>query len=158
VPMRPGAWKEESTAPVSVWDRRGTRVGMVSRGQMPESGQTTLTTPLTTLLQDIVNHVVSQGLRLGFLSAEGYHPSDSYHRVLKQRTDPQRPWHILAWRRIMDSDHACLDIKQRAETLFGPATKGWAWAQQMRQPLHTPSDGLTRGRQSAAALRLKNGR
>jgi hypothetical protein len=43
VPMRHGAWKEGSTATVSVLNRRGKRVGTVYLGQMPEPGQPTLT-------------------------------------------------------------------------------------------------------------------
>jgi hypothetical protein len=59
VPRRHGEWKEGATATVSVMDRRGKRVGTVYLGQMPEAGQTTLTTQLTALLQDILKQVNS---------------------------------------------------------------------------------------------------
>ena len=144
VPLRHGAWKEGATATVSVMDRRGKRGGTVYLGQMPESGQTTLTTQLTALIQDILQQVDAQGLRLVSVSDDGYHPSDYDHNGLKQMHDPQRPWCTRAWRRMVDSSHACLDMQQLADALFGPSHKGRAWAKQMRKPLKTQSDGITR--------------
>jgi len=126
-------------------DRRGKQVGTVSRGQMPESEQTTLTMPLPALIQDILQQVDAQGLRLVSVSDDGYHPSDYDHNVLKKMHDPQRPWRTLAWLRLVDSYHACLSIQQLAEALFGPSAKGRAWAKQRRKDLKTTSDGITRG-------------
>lgn len=157
VPLRHGAWKEGATATVSVMDRRGKRVGTVYLGQMPEAGQTTLTTQLTALIQDILKQVDSQGLRLVYVSDDGYHPSDYYHNVLKTMQDPKRPWCSLTWVRIVDYYHACLYIQQLAEVLFGPALKGRVWAKQMRKHLKTQSDGITRVLQSAGALRRQHG-
>src|SRR5918911_586464 len=157
VPLRHKEWKEGATATVSVLDRRGKRVGTVYLGQMPESGQTTLTTRLTALLQDILKHVDAQGLRLVYVSNDGYHPSDYYHTVLKTMPEPKRPWCQLTWIRIVDYYHACLYIQQLAEALFGSTPKGRAWAQQMRQHLKTKSDGITRVLQSAGALRRQHG-
>src|SRR5215470_13518315 len=57
VPLRHKERKEGATATVSVLDRRGTRVGTVYLGQMPESGQGTLTDQLTGLLQAILTQV-----------------------------------------------------------------------------------------------------
>jgi hypothetical protein len=157
VPLRHGEWKEGSTATVSVLDRRGQRLGTVYLGQMPESGQGSLTAQLTSLLQTILRHVESQSLRLASISDDGYHPSDYYHSVLKKMPDPQRPWRTLAWIRIVDSYHACLYIQQLAEALFGPSPKGRAWAKQMRKHLKTQSDGITRVLQAASALRRQHG-
>jgi hypothetical protein len=64
VPLCHGAWQEGATATVSVLDRGGKRRGTVYLGQMPESGQGTLTKQLTALLQDVLSQVDSQGLRL----------------------------------------------------------------------------------------------
>ena len=102
VPLRHKEWKEGATATVSVLDRRGKRVGTVYLGQMPESGQTTLTTHLTALIQDILKHVDAQSLRLVSVSDDGYHPSDYDHPVLKTMPAPKRPWCPLTWRRIVD--------------------------------------------------------
>jgi hypothetical protein len=157
VPLRHGAWKEGATATVSVLDRRGKRVGTVYLGQMPESGQPTLTTQLTALIRAILQQVDAQSLRLVYVSDDGYHPSDYYHTVLKTMHDPQRPWRLLEWIRIVDYYHACLYIQQLAEALFGPTPKGRAWAKQMRQHLKTQSDGITRVLHSAGAFRRQHG-
>jgi hypothetical protein len=103
VPLRPREWKEGSTATVSVLNRRGKRIGTVYRGQMPESGQPTLTAQLTALLQDSLRQVDAPGLRLVSVSDDGYHPSDYSHSVLKKLIDPKRPWRHLEWRRLVDS-------------------------------------------------------
>jgi hypothetical protein len=125
-------------------DRRGKRVGTVSRGPRPAAGQTTLTTQWPALLQDILPHVDAQGLRVVAVSDDGYHPRDSDRPVLKQRRAPTRPWGTLVWRRMGDDSHACLAIPPWADTLFGPSLKGRAWAQQLRTPFKTPSDGSPR--------------
>jgi hypothetical protein len=157
VPMRHGEWQEGATATVAVLDRGGKRVGTVSLGQMPESGQPPLTAQLTALLQDILRHVDSQRLRLVSVSDDGYQPSHHSHHVLKKMQDPKRPWHTLAWIRIVDYYHACLYIKQRAEAICGSGPTGQAWAKQMRKYLKTKSNGITRVWQSASALRRQHG-
>jgi hypothetical protein len=157
VPLRHRKWKEGATATVSVLDRRGKRIGTVYLGQMPEAGQTTLTAQLTALLKTILSQVDSQGLRLVYVSDDGYHPSDYYHSVLKKMPDPKRPWCQLTWIRIVDYYHACLYIQQLAEALFGSTPKGHAWAKQMRQHLKIKSDGITRVLQSASTLRRQQG-
>jgi len=157
VPMRHGDGQEGATATVAVWDRRGTRVGTVYLGQRPASGQPTMTAPLTALLQDIWSPVDRQRRRLVSVSDDGYQPSHSSHHVVKKMQDPQRPWHTLEWIRLVDSSHAGLSIKQLAEALFGSGPTSQAWAKQRRQHLKTPSNGITRGLQSASALRRQHG-
>jgi hypothetical protein len=49
-----------------------------------------------------LKHVDAQGLRLVYVSDDGYHPSDYYHTVLKTMPDPKRPWCQLTWIRIVD--------------------------------------------------------
>jgi len=132
-------------------------VGTVDLGQRPEAGQTTLTAHLTALIQDILSRVESHGLRLVYVSDDGYHPSDDSHSVLKKVHNPKRPWCQLPWRRLVDSSHACLYIQQWADALFGPSPTGGAWAKQMRQHLQTTSNGITRVLQSATALRRQHG-
>jgi hypothetical protein len=157
VPLRHGVWQEGATATVSVLDRRGKRLGTVYLGHMPEPGQGTLTTQLTALLHDILRQVDSQGLRLVYVTDEGYHPSDYYHRVLKTMQDPRRPWRALAWIRIIDYYHACQYIQQLAEAIFAPGTASEEWARRMRKQLKTQANGVARVLQSASALRHKRG-
>ena len=128
VPLRHGVGQEGSTATISVLDRRGKRVGTVYLGHMPESGQGTLTAQLSALLQDILSRVASQGLRLVYVTDEGYHPSDYYHSMLKKMIDPRRPWRCLEWIRIVDFYHACQYIQQLAETTFGAGAEAQSWA------------------------------
>jgi hypothetical protein len=157
VPLLRGVAQEGATATVSVLDRRGKRLGTVSLGHMPEAGQGTLTAQLSALLRDILSRVDSQGLRLVYVTDEGYHPSDYYHRVLKKMTDPRRPWRRLEWRRIIDFYHACQYLQQLADAIFGTGTEAQRWAKQMRHVLKTKADGVARVLKSASALRRGRG-
>ena len=157
VPLRGGVAQEGATATVSVLDRRGKRVGTVYLGQMPESGQATLSDQLTGLLQAILSQVDSQLLRLAYVSDEGYHPSTYYHQVLKKMVDPRRPWRRLAWIRIVDFYHACGYVQQLADTIFGAGDEAQTWAKEMRHVLKTKADGAARVLKSASALRRRRG-
>jgi hypothetical protein len=157
VPLRGGVAQEGATATVSVLDRKGKRVGTVYLGQMPESGQKTLTHQLTALLQAIFTQVESQLLRLAYVSDEGHHPSTYYHQVLKKMVDPRRPWRPLEWIRIVDFYHACGYVQQLAEAIFGAGTEAQNRAKEMRQVLKTKADGVARVLKSASALRRCRG-
>jgi hypothetical protein len=157
VPLRGGVAQEGATATVSVLDRRGKRVGTVDLGQMPASGQGTLTDQLTDLLQAILQQVDSQLLRLASVSDEGHHPRLSYCQVLQHMVDPCRPWRRLEWRRIVDSSHVCGYVQQLADTMFGAGDEAQRWAKEMRHVLKTKADGATRVLQSASALRRHRG-
>ena len=111
---------------------------------MPESGQGTLTTQFTALLQDILSQVDSQGLRLVSVTDDGYHPSDDYQSVLQKMPDPRRPWRSLEWLRIIDSYHACQYVQQLAEVIFGPGTASQYWAKRMREQWKTRANGGAR--------------
>jgi hypothetical protein len=157
VPLRGGVAQEGATATVSVLDRGGKRVGTAYLGRMPESGQATLTDQLTGLLQAILSQVDSQLLRLAYVSDEGYHPSTSYHQVLKKMVDPRRPWRRLEWIRIVDFSHACGYVQQWADAIFGAGDEAQTWAKEMRHVLKTKADGVARVLKSAAALRRRRG-
>jgi hypothetical protein len=157
VPLRHGVAQEGATATVSVLDRQGKRLGTVYLGQMPESGQGTLTDQLSALLREILSRVDSQGIRLAYISDEGYHPSTYYHQVLKKMIDPRRPWRRLEWIRIVDFYHACQYIQQLADAIFGAGPEAQGWAKQMRHVLKTKADGVARVLKSASALRRGRG-
>jgi hypothetical protein len=157
VPLRHAVAQEGATATVSVLDRQGKRLGTVYLGQMPESGQGTLTDHLSALLREILSRVDSQWRRLAYVTDEGYHPSDYYHRVRKQMSDPRRPWRRLEWIRIVDFYHACGYVQQLAEAIFGAGSAAQGWAKQMRQVLTTKADGVARVLKSASALRRGRG-
>ncbi len=157
VPLRHGVWHEGATATISVLDRRGKRVGTVYLGQMPESGQGTLTAQLSALLKAILSRVDSQSLRLVYVSDEGHHPSTYYHRILKKMSDPRRPWRRLEWTRVVDFYHACQYIQQLADTIFGAGAAAQSWAKEMRHVLKTTANGVARVLKSASALRRSRG-
>jgi hypothetical protein len=157
VPLRGGVAQEGATATVSVLDRRGTRVGTVYLGQMPESGQGILTDQLTGLLQAILKQVDSQLLRLAYVSDEGHHPCMYYHQVLQYMVDPRRPWRRLAWIRSVDFYHVCGYVQQLADAIFGVGDEAQRWAKEMRHVLKTKADGAARVLQSASALRRHRG-
>ena len=157
LPLRHAVAQEGATATVSVLDRQGKRLGTVYLGQMPESGQGTLTDHLSALLREILSRVDSQWRRLAYVTDEGYHPSDYYHRVLKQMSDPRRPWRRLEWIRIVDFYHAGGYVQQLAEAIFGAGSAAQGWAKQMRQVLTTKADGVARVLKSASALRRGRG-
>ena len=112
---------------------------------------------MTALLQAILRQVDAPGLRVVSVSDAGYHPRDDDPSVVTKLIDPQRPWRHLAWLRIVDDSPACLSLTPLADALFGPTAKGRAWATQMRQARKTPSAGITRVLQSAAAGRRQHG-
>ena len=98
-----------------------------------------------------LSQVDSQGLRLVYVTDDGYHPSDYYQSVLQKMPDPRRPWRSLEWRRIIDYYHACPYVQQLAEVIFGPGTESQAWAKRMREQWNTRAHGVARVLQSAAA-------
>lgn len=157
VPIRHSGGQEGAAGTVSVLDRQGKRLGTVYLGHMPESGQGTLTTQLSDLLEVILTQVDSHRIRLVYVTDEGYHPSDYYHRVLKPMIDPRRPWRPLEWRRIVDYYHACGYVQQLADAIFGAGTEAQSWAQKMRHVLKTKRGGVSRVLKSASGLRRGRG-
>src|SRR5712692_868647 len=61
VPIRDEGYHEGATATLSVLDRRGKRLGTVYLGQMPESGQETLSAQLTSLLTTVLTAWQARG-------------------------------------------------------------------------------------------------
>lgn len=157
VPIRQGGGQEGAAGTVSVLDRQGKRLGTVYLGRMPESGQGTLTTQLSALLTAVLTQIDSREMRLVYVTDEGYHPSDYYHRVLKKMVDPRRPWRTLEWRRIVDYYHACGYVQQLAEAIFGTGSAAQEWAKAMRHTLQTKVGGVSRVLQSASGLRRGRG-
>ena len=122
VPMRHGAYQEASTATVYVMDRRGKRLGTVYLGQMPESGQGTLSDQLTSLLTGVLTKWDGCPLRYVYVTDAGHHPQEYYKTVLKTMEDPRRPGHLFEWQWIVDFWHACCYLtKLRGGVVWGIA-------------------------------------
>ena len=152
VPLRHGCYREGAVATVSVFDRRGRRLGTVYLGRMPQAEQTTLSAQLTALVQEVLRGWDGPPPRLAYVTDGGWHPTDYYRRVLRRLEDPRRPGQRLCWERIIDFYHATLYVTQLAEALFGDSPQGRRWARRMRQRLKG-IHGVTRLLQSAAGHR-----
>jgi len=149
VPVVGSTYHEASTATVTVFDRRGRRLGTVYLGRMPETGQLTLSQQLTAVLTDVLQHWDKARPRLAYITDAGWHPSDYCAQVLQRMPDPQHLGKMLVWERIVDFYHAAQYVTQLAEALFGETAAARAWARRMRQRLKE-GRGVTRLLQAAS--------
>jgi hypothetical protein len=150
-------YKEGATATLSVLDRRGRRIGTVYLGQMPESGQRTLSMQLTALLTDVLSQWDGPLPRLTYVTDCGSHPTEYFEQVLSRMPNPRRPRELLAWEWVVDYYHACLYITKLAEAIFGPGRQAFAWAAKQRKVLKQKQGGIYRVLRSAGALRTIRG-
>jgi hypothetical protein len=153
VPLVRGPYREGATATLSVFDRKGKRLGTVYLGRMPEPGQPTLSRQLTDLIVAVLAAWEGPGPRLAYVTDGGWHPTDYYARVLRRLEDPRRPGQRLVWERVIDFYHAASYVGQLAEALFGDTAAGRGWARRMRRRLREEPRGVTRVLQSAAYQR-----
>jgi hypothetical protein len=160
VPLRGQGYQEASAATVSVYDRRGRRLGTVYLGQMPQARQTTLTADLTALVRAVLRQRPGALPRLVYVTDKGQAQDDYYRRVLRRMTDPQQPRRRLAWEWVLDFFHVCGYVGKLREALFGAG--GYGWYQRMRhwlrhrpqgvaQVLRSAMQHYNRGQRSAAA-------
>lgn len=154
VPIRHDGYHEGSTATVSVYDRRGKRLGTVYLGQMPESGQGVLSTQLTALLTEVLAQWHAKGRptpHLSYITDGGNHPREYYLRVLRHMDNPWRPGQKLVWQWVLDFWHACGYLGLLSESLFGK-TKGAKtpkWFAKWRHWLRDRNQGVTQVLRSA---------
>jgi hypothetical protein len=152
-----GTYKEGATATVSVLDRWGKRLGTIYLGQMPESGQGTLSDELTRLLRAVLAQWQGATPRLVYITDAGFHPRDYFERVLSRMLDPKRTGRYLEWEWTVDYYHACCYVGKVAEAIFGPGREAHAWATKMRRWLKDKPGGIHRVLRSAGALRTIRG-
>jgi hypothetical protein len=146
-------YREGATATLSVFNRRGKRLGTVYLGQMPEAGQVTLSEELTRLIQDVLFVWEGPPLRLVYVTDAGFHPSEYFQNVLCRMSDPRQPDKYFHWEWVVDYYHACQYISQLAEAIFGSGRAAHAWAAKMRRWLKEKPGGVFRVLRSAGALR-----
>jgi hypothetical protein len=152
-----GTYKEGATATVSVLNRWGRRLGTIYLGQMPESGQGTLSDDLTRLLRDVLARWRGATPRLAYITDAGFHPRDYFENVLSRMLDPKRAGRYLEWEWTVDYYHACCYVSKVAEAIFGPGREAHAWATKMRRWLKDKPGGIHRVLRSAGALRTIRG-
>lgn len=143
-------YKEGGVATLSVYDRRGRRLGTVYLGEMPEAKQLTLTAELTALLQAVLGAWQGPPPRLVYLTDAGYHQTTYFKDVLSQMADPRRPGQRLQWLWIIDDYHAAGYVSQLAQVLFHEEPTRQAWARRMRRVLRDQDRGVIRVLHSAA--------
>jgi hypothetical protein len=154
VPMRgQKEYREACTATLAVLDRRGQRVGTVYLGHMPQPGQTTLSSQLTALVQDVLRRWQGPLPRLEYVTDGGHHPSEYFDQVLRLMVHP-RTGAALGWEQVLDFYHACVYVTKMAEALFGAGRKASSWAHKMRHWLRDKRHGIFRVLHSAAAHRI----
>jgi hypothetical protein len=160
LPIRHQGYQEGATATVSVLDRRGRRLGTVYLGQMPESGQGTLSAQLTALLTGVLAAWHARGRaapRLAYVTDGGHHPKEYYQRVLRRLADPWRAGQSFAWEWVLDFWHACGYLHEVAEGLFGEGAKAAGWFGKWRRWLRDRPAGLANVLRSAM-WHFNNGR
>ena len=147
--------REAATATVSVFDRRGRRLGTVYLGRMPEPGQETVSRQLTALITSVLRGWTGPRPRLAYITDGGNHQTQYYRRVLRRMSDPRHPGRRLKWDWVIDYYHACEYIYKMAEALFHDAQRAQAWARRMSRWLKTKPRGIYRVLHSAAAIRRR---
>jgi hypothetical protein len=150
-------YEHATVATVTVYDRKGQRLGTVYLSFAPELGQDQMTARLTALLEEVLRRWEGPLPRLTYVTDAGESETQYYRRVLRKMVHP-RTGEKLHWTRIVDYYHAAQRIWTMAEALFGkdhPA--GRAWARRMCRVLKKPR-GPFRVLHSAAALRSQRKR
>jgi hypothetical protein len=156
LPIRGQAcYREGATATVSVYDRRGRRLGTVYLGRMPEPGQESLSRQLTALIEAVLRGRAGPSPRLAYITDGGNHQTQYYRRVLRRMNDPHHPGRRLEWHWVIDYYHACEYITKLSEALFSDARAGASWARKVRRWLKEEPRGIYRVLHSAAALRRR---
>jgi hypothetical protein len=156
VPIRGDAsYREAATATLSVYDRAGKRLGTVYLGQMPESGQETLSDQLTRLITAVLSQWTGPLPRLAYVTDAGHHPTEYFERVLKPMRHPCRPGEALEWEWVLDYYHASEYLHKLSVTLFGDPRHARDWAQKMCRWLKEKPRAINRILHSAAALRSR---
>jgi hypothetical protein len=140
-----------TTGTLTVYDRRGRRLGTVYLAYTPEPGQATMSTQLTRLLEEVLRRWDGPLPRLSYVTDAGDNETTYYRKVLRRLRHP-RTGRRLEWYWVVDYYHASERLWVMAEALFGVGQKSWAWARKMQKLLLKPG-GVGRVLHSAAALR-----
>jgi hypothetical protein len=144
-----------TSATVTVYDRRGRRLGTVYLAFSPELGQHQMTEQLRSLIESVLHSWQGRLPRLCYVTDAGENETKFYRRVLKPMRHP-RTGERLDWHRIVDYFHASERIWTMAEALFGTGkdneVRARRWGRRMCRLLKQPN-GPSRVLHSAAAIR-----
>jgi hypothetical protein len=155
VPVKNGTvFEVAAAATVSVYGRRGQRLGTVYLAHVPEPKQGTMGAELTALLADVLRRWEKALPRLAYVTDAGDNESAYYGKVLRRMKHPETGKR-LEWVRVVDFYHAASRLWTMAEALFGAGPAASAWARRMRKLLKQPN-GVRRVLNSASALRARH--
>lgn len=142
-----------TTGTLSVYDRRGQRLGSVYLGYVPELGQETMTDELTALIAETLRQWDGPMPRLAYVTDAGDAEVKYFRQVLRKLRHPltSQP---LDWQWIVDYFHASERLYAMAAALFGEGRAGLAWARRMGKLLKL-SNGVFRVLHSAAAMKAR---
>jgi hypothetical protein len=140
-----------TTGTLTVYDRRGRRLGTVYLAYTPEPGQNTMSSQLTRLLEEVLRRWRGPLPRLSYVTDAGDNETAYYRKVLRRLRHPITGAR-LSWNWVVDYYHASERLWTMAEALFGSDRASWAWVRRMQKLLLKPG-GMGRVLHSAAALR-----
>jgi hypothetical protein len=146
-------YKEGAVATITIYDRRGRRLGTVYQGQMPEAYQATLSEQLTRLLTEVLQEWRGHWPRLVYVTDAGHHPTEYFENVLKSLDDPRSPGRRLAWTWVVDFYHACEYLGDLSRVLFDDPRASHAWLRRMKHWLKCKGHAVFRILHSAAKHR-----
>ena len=142
-----------TTGTLTVYDRRGRRLGTAYLAYTPEPGQGTMSAQLTRLVEEVLRRCQGPLPRLSYVTAAGDNETAYYRKVLRRLRHP-RTGARLEWTWVVDYYHASERLWAMAEALFGSGRASWAWVRKMHKLLLKPG-GVGRVLHSAAALRSR---
>lgn len=143
-------YKEGAVATVTVYDRRGRRLGTMYLGQMPEAYQTTLSEELTRLVAELLEEWDGRWPRLVYVTDAGYHPTEYFDNALSQMEHPRHLGRLMEWTRIVDFYHATEYLAKLAAVLFDDPRAAHGWQRRMRRWLKREPNAVFRILHSAA--------
>ena len=120
-----------TTATITVYDRRGQRLGTVYLGYVPELGQDTMTDELTALIQEILRRWTEPLPRLSYITDAGDSEVKFFRRVLRKMRHPVTGKR-LDWQWIVDFYHASERLHTMGVALFGEGQAAFAWAPRLK--------------------------
>jgi hypothetical protein len=142
-----------STATVTVFDRRGKRLGTVYLAVPPEALQPTLSRLLTALLVEVLTGWESPLPRLSYVTDGGDNETGYFEQVLIGLRHP-RTGQALSWVRVFDYYHASERLWTLGELLFGSGRPCCSWVRKMQKWLLKPG-GVNRVLHAAAYWRTQ---
>jgi len=146
-------YKEGAVGTVTVYDRRGRRLGTIYLGQMPEAFQTTLSAELTRLVTELLEEWAGRWPRLAYITDAGYHPTEYFDNVLAQMEHPRHRGRLLEWTWVVDFYHATEYLAKLSAVLFDDPRRAHAWQRRMRHRLKHEPNAVFRILHSAAKYR-----